>query len=64
MLGRFSGGCCWRSFWRVARRFVLEGRELDWRERSGKIWVSKVARIAAGADVERTSAERDTFLRW
>jgi len=52
------------KFWRVARRLLFEGRDPDWRARSGKVWVSKVAFIAVGEVVERTSAETAAFLMW
>jgi hypothetical protein len=44
------------KFRRVAGRLLFEGREPDWRARSGRVWVSKVAFIAVGEAVERTSA--------
>jgi hypothetical protein len=40
----------------------LEGRELDWRARSGRVRVSKVALIAVGEEVEVTSAEMAAVL--
>ncbi len=50
------------NFWRVAGRLLFEGREPDWRARSGRVWVSKVVFIAVGEAVERTSAETAAFL--
>ena len=49
---------------RVALRFVLEVRVVDWRVRSGRVVVSKVACTEVGADVERTLVFRDLALIW
>ncbi len=43
---------------------VWDRREADCRERSGRMWVSKVNFIAVGEDEERTSALRAVFLMW
>jgi hypothetical protein len=39
-------------------------READWRLRSGRVWVSKVALMAVGEEAERTSAFMAAFLMW
>ena len=54
-----EGVLAWRlvasaKLWRVARRLVLEGRVADWRARSGRVLVSKVACMAVGFEAERT----------
>ena len=49
---------------RVARRLLFEGRVVDWRVRSGRIVVSKVACIEVGEDVERTLVTREWPLIW
>ena len=49
---------------RVARRLLFEGRVVDWRVRSGRILVSKVACIEVGEDVEMTLVSREWPLIW
>ena len=53
-----------RKFARVEMRFVLEGREPDWRARSGRVWVSKITFMAVGEELDRTSALRAAFFTW
>lgn len=48
----------------VARRLVLEGRVRDWRVRSGRRRVSKVARTEVGDEARTTSAERAAWRTW
>jgi hypothetical protein len=48
--------------WRVALRFVLEGRVADWRVRSGRACVSKMACMDVGFEAERTLVLRDLVL--
>ena len=43
---------------------VLLRREADWRLRSGRVWVSKVALMAVGEEGERTSAFMAALLMW
>lgn len=50
--------------WRVARRLLCEGRVVDWRARSGRTLVSKVACMEVGEDVERTLVSREWPLIW
>ena len=47
---------------RVERRLLFEGRVVDWRVRSGRILVSKVACIEVGEDVESTLVSREWTL--
>ena len=47
---------------RVARRLLFEGLVADWRVRSGRISVSKVAFMEVGEDVDRTVVCREWFL--
>ena len=54
----------WVKCSRVALRFVLEVRVVDWRVRSGRVMVSKVACMEVGADAERTLVFRDLALMW
>ena len=49
---------------RVALRCVFEGRVSDWRARSGRLLVSKVARMAVGFDGERTAVVIDLAFIW
>ena len=49
---------------RVALRFVLEGRVADWRARSGRALVSKVACIEVGFEAERIFVVRDLAFIW
>ena len=49
---------------RVERRLLFEGRVVDWRARSGRILVSKVACIEVGEDVESTLVCREWTLIW
>jgi hypothetical protein len=49
---------------RVERRLLFEGRVVDWRVRSGRTLVSKVACIEVGEEVERTLVFRERPLIW
>jgi hypothetical protein len=43
---------------------LLEGRVVDWRARSGRRSVSKVACMEVGEDAERTLVCRERFWIW
>jgi hypothetical protein len=49
---------------RVALRLDLDGRDPDWRARSGRVRVSKVIFSAVGEEAERRRASRAAFLMW